>query len=157
MPRFHPRDDWSARHAHPGHEVGCRLDPAQAHSLRILASPDNHVDFEGGFLHPPRCAPKPLRKARVPLSTHISCGTVLPVCPAQVVPVLRDAVHGSPPRLATNSTLPPRKLVGLTGFACVGQGLDLYMQFVSPGAPSPVPALGANVHAYSVGPGLAIH
>ena len=31
----------------------------------------------------------------------------------------------------------PRKLVGLTGFACVGQGLDLYMQCVSPSAPFP--------------------
>ena len=122
--------------------MGVGVDPAQAHSLRILASPDTHVDGEGGFLHPPRCAPKPLRKARVPLSTHISDGTMLPGAPAQVVPVPRDAARLSPFRLATNNTLPPRKLVGLTGFACVGQGLDLYMQCVSSSAPSPVPALG---------------
>ena len=105
-----------------GTRLGVVADPAQAHSLRILASPGSHVDGEGGFLHPPRCAPKPLRKARVQLSTHISDGTVLPVVPAQVVPVPRDAARLSPFRLATNNTLPPRKLVGLTGFACVGQG-----------------------------------
>ena len=36
-----------------GTRLGVVADPAQAHSLRILASPGNHVDGEGGFLHPP--------------------------------------------------------------------------------------------------------
>ena len=87
-----------------GTRLGVVADPAQAHSLRILASPGSHVDGEGGFLHPPRCAPKPLRKARVPLSMHISCGTVLPGFPAQVLQVPRDAARLSPFRLAVQYT-----------------------------------------------------
>ena len=43
---------------------------------------------------PARCfISRPLLQARVPLSTHISDGTMLPGAPAQVVPVPRDAAR----------------------------------------------------------------
>ena len=76
-----------------GTRLGVVADPAQAHSLRILASPGSHVDGEAGLASRPMYVSKPLRKARVPLSTHISDGTMLPVAPAQVVPVPRDAAR----------------------------------------------------------------
>ena len=45
-------------------------------------------------LRPARCfISRPLLQARVPLSTHISDGTMLPGAPAQVVPVPRDAAR----------------------------------------------------------------
>ena len=56
-------------------------------------------------LRPARCfVSRPLLQARVPLSAHISYGTMLPGVPAQVVQVPWNAARLSPFRLAVQYT-----------------------------------------------------
>ena len=128
-------DDWSARHAHPGHEVGCRLDPAQAHSLRILASPDNEVDGEAGLTSRPmyhiEATPSgqgPLVRAHF-LRYHVARGSSSGGVGAQG----RGPVESISPCCAIQSF--HDCLLGESGVH-VGQGQPL-CKWVSPSAPFP--------------------
>ena len=118
-----------------GTRLGVVADPAQAHSLRILASPDTEVDGEAGLTSRPIFISRPLLQARVGLSTHISGGTMLPGAPAQVVRGAqgRGPLESISPCCALHSFYDC--LLGESRVH-VGQGQPL-CKWVSPSAPFP--------------------